>query len=330
MMNTLSLLETLVKIESPSGKEEKLSRFILNYLSKLGYDAFIEHSNVLVSPEKKFIVATHLDTFRVLAPFSFDGKYAYGTGVCDAKASIAAILLALEKINELNFGIAFFYDEENEGRGSKEFCANYNPKMAIVMEPTYLKIANVQHGGLEARIRVRGLAAHGSTPEKGENAIEKSIRMINRLMKIENARVSVQYIKGGNMEYYVIPEEAEMRIEFTFKPNVKAESILREIKRMCSNAELELTVKEMHNGFVSDKVTKLLANALQKSGLEIRFFEMPSWTDAINLHYLAGCDAVTFGPGELHLCHTKNERIKLKDIDLAAKVLVALNDLLEN
>jgi len=329
-MDVLSLLKTLVKIESPSGKERDLAEFILNYLSELGYDAFIECSNVLVSPEKEFLIATHLDTFRVLAQFSFDGEYAYGTGVCDAKASIAAILLALERINKPNFGIVFFYDEENEGRGSKEFCAKYSPKMAVVMEPTYLKIANVQQGGLEVRIKVRGSAAHGATPEKGENAIEKSIDIINRLMKIGEVKASVQYIKGGNMEYYVIPEETEMRIEFTFKPNVKARNILKKIEKICSNAGLDFMVKEMHDGFVSGGVAKLLENALQKSGLDIRFFEMPSWTDAVNLHYYAECDTVIFGPGELHLCHTRNERIRLKDIDLATKVLVALNDLLKH
>ncbi len=328
-MDTLSLLETLVKIESPSGKERELAKFILNYLSELGHDAFIEYENVLVSPEKEFIIATHLDTFRVLVPFSFNGKYAYGTGVCDAKASIATILLALERINEPNFGIALFCDEENEGRGSKEFCAKYNPKMAVVMEPTYLKIANVQHGGLEARIKVKGLAAHGATPEKGENAIEKCIEIINKLRKMKNAKVSVQYIRGGNMEYYVVPEETEMRIEFTFKPEVKAENILKKVKEICSDAELEFIVKEMHDGFISGEVVKLLENALHKSGLEAKFFEMPSWTDAVNLHHYTKCDAAIFGPGELHLCHTRNERIKLEDIDLATKVLVSLNNLLK-
>lgn len=327
-MNTLQLLKALAKIESPSGKEGNLAEFVLNHLSELGYDAFIESLNVLVLPEKEFIVATHLDTFKVLSSFRFDGEYAYGTGVCDAKASIAAILLALEKINKPNFGIVLFYDEENEGRGSKEFCAKYNPKMAVIMEPTYLRIANVQYGGLEARIKVKGLAAHGATQEKGENAIEKGIEIINKLMEIRDVNVSVQYIRGGNMEYYVIPEEVEMRIEFTFRPNVRAENILRKVREVCSNFRSELMVKEMHDGFVSGSVTKLLENALRKSKLEIRFFEMPSWTDAVNLHHYARCDAVIFGPGELHLCHTKNERIKIEDIDSAAEVLVALNDLI--
>ncbi len=326
-MDTLSILKALVEIESPSGKEEKLARYILAYLKELGYDAFMDELNVLLSPEKEFIVATHLDTFRVLAPFSFDGEYAYGTGVCDAKASITAILLALERIERLNFGVALFYDEEEGGKGSENFCKKYKPKKAVVMEPTNLTIANVQHGGLEARIRVRGVAAHGANPEKGENAIEKCIKMIEKFKELKDVTVSVQFIKGGSEEDYVIPENCEMRVEFMFKPHVKAEEVLANVKQICSN-RTELTVKEIYNGFISRETANLLRQAMEKAGLKTVFSEMPSWNDAVNLHYLAGCDTVSFGPGELYPCHTRNERVRLKDIESAAEVLIALNSLL--
>ena len=326
-MDTLSILKALVGIESPSGKEEKLARYVLAYLRELGYDAFIEDLNVLLSPEKDFIVTTHLDTFRVLAPFHFDGEYAYGTGVCDAKASITAILLALERIETLNFGVALFYDEEEGGKGSENFCRRYKPKKALVMEPTNLTIANVQYGGLELRMKVKGLAAHGANPEKGENAIEKCIEMINELKKLKDAVASVQFINGGNEEDYVVPDICEMRVEFLFKPDVRAERIMEKIREICSD-RTELTVKEIYDGFISGDVAKLVEQAVKEAGLKVIFSEMPSWSDAVNLHYLANCDTVSFGPGQLHLCHTRNEHVRLRDIELAANVLIALNSLL--
>ena len=328
LMDTLSILRALAEIESPSGKEEEIAGFLLEYLRDLGYDAFMEQSNVLIFPERKFIVSTHMDTVKVLTPFSFDGEYAYGTEVCDAKASIVAILLDLEMSDELNFGVAFFHDEEGEGRGSKEFCMKHSPKMAVVMEPTCLTIANIHYGGLEVRVRAKGLPVHGSIPERGENAVEKCIEKANRLMEIREAKVSVQYIGGGNMEHYAIPDECEMRLEFIFKPNVKSSDILRRVSEICSDG-LELTVKEIHDGFVSGSVVRLLEEALRRTGLEIKFSEMPSLTDAIELHHHVGCNAVVFGPSELNLCHTRNERVKPRDIELAAKVLAVLNDLLE-
>ena len=56
---------------------------------------------------------------------------------------------------------------------------------------------------------------------------------------------------------------------------------------------------------------------------------MRSWTDAINFRE-AGWDVVVFGPGELHLCHTERERIKIDDILKAKDVLVALNEIIQS
>lgn len=326
-MKVLQILKAITEIESPSGKEEKLANYILSYLNDLGHDAFMEDLNVLLHPEKDFIVATHLDTFRVLTPFSFDGKYAYGTGVCDAKASITSIILALEKISKPNFGVVFFYDEEEGGKGSEIFCRKYKPKRALVMEPTNLTIANVQYGGLELIIESRGVATHGATPEKGENPIEKCVKIINRLKELEEAIVSVQFISGGGKNEFVVPSSCEMRVEIMFKPNIKAERILEKVGEICFN-KAKVFVKEIYDGFISGEVTKLVEQAVTLAGLEAKFSEMPSWNDAINLRELANCDTVIFGPGELHLCHTENERVKLKDIETASEALVTLNKLL--
>lgn len=330
-MEALSLLEKLSKIKSYPGEEGEIASFILDYLRSLGYDAFIECSNILVLPERDFIVATHMDTFKAISEFSFDGEYAYGVGVCDAKASITAILLALKEIGpgELNFGVALFCDEEGGGRGSRDFCKTYRPKMAAVMEPTGMAIANVQYGGLELRVKARGVAAHGAVPRMGENAIERCIEALRDLMKIDEAMVSVQYISGGSPEDFVIPEKCEMRVELLFRPDVKAEQVLAKVKGILySKVGIEVDIKEAYDGFVSTGAFRLLERAVSAVGYKAIFSEMPSWTDAVNLHRYAGCDAVIFGPGELHLCHTRNERVRIKDIMLAAGALVALNRLL--
>ncbi len=330
-MDPVHILERLSNIESSSKREDKLASFLINHLKNLGYNSFTEYSNVLLSPEKEFIIATHMDTFKVLSPFSFDGEYAYGTGVCDAKASIAAILLALERIDskELNFGIAFFCDEEDSGSGSENFCRVYKPKMAIIMEPTNMRIANVQYGGLELKVKAKGVSAHGAVPKMGDNAIEKCITAAHSLLtNIKDAIISVQYIKGGDPEDYVVPDECEMRIELFFNPDAKAELVLARVKELFPQNEFEVTVKEAYDGFVSSRASALLEKAMKKLGCQIEFSDMPSWTDAVNLYRYADCDSVIFGPGELHLCHTKYERVRIKDVELAANVLITLNTLL--
>ena len=325
-VETLKLLKTLTEIESPYGKEEKIANYICSYLENLGYTPLMDELNVLLNPEREFLITTHIDTVPILAPFSFNGKYAYGTGVADAKASITAILLALEKINKLNFGVVLFYDEENEGKGSENFIKKYKPKKAVVMEPTNLTIATIHYGGLEIKVTTKGRAAHGSTPEKGINAIEKCLEILNQIKKLKNIKISVQKINGGSNEY-VIPEKCEMRLEFTFKPEIKAEEVLNQVTKICKD-KAQIKVEDIHNGFRNNgNTSKILEEALIKNGIKTSFSEMFSWTDAINLHAV-GCDAVVFGPGELYHCHTSQERVKLKDIEAARDVLITLNNLI--
>lgn len=329
-MNTLSLLEKLANIESPSGKEGELAFFILDYLRKFGYKAFMEGPNVLISPERDFIVTSHMDTFRVLSKFSFDGEYVYGTGVCDAKASIAAILLALGRISpeKLNFGVAFFSDEESEGIGSEEYCKVYKPRMALVMEPTNMSIANLQYGGLEIEIKVMGKAAHGAVPEMGENAIEKCIEAVRRLKDISGVRVSVQHIRGGDPNEFVVPEECETRLEILFKPNLTVEDVLSKVREILCFDDLNLTIKEAYDGFISNSAPRLLEEAMRSIGYKVEYTEMPSWTDAVNLYKMTGCDTAIFGPGELYSCHTRDERVRVRDVNATADILIALNELL--
>ncbi len=324
-MEILKLLKALMDVRSPYGEEEKLAFYILDYLKGLGYPAMLDGLNVLLNPDEKIIIATHLDTVKADYPFRLDSEYAYGTGVCDAKASIAAILSALERIEELNFGVALFYDEENEGKGSEIYCEKYRPEMAIVMEPTDLTVANVQYGGLEVKLSVKGKAVHASTPEAGINAIEKCMGLLNRISRLSDIKVSVQRISGGGGEY-VIPERCEVQLELLFRPEIKAAAILNKLKDICRE-KAEIKVEDIYDGFVSGEAAQLLVKALEKAGCKAVFSEMPSWNDSINLHSI-GCDVAVFGPGELPLCHTREERVKIKDVESAANVLVALNDLL--
>lgn len=306
-MDALFLLEKLASIKSPSGREGEIASFILDFLKKFGYKAFMEGLNVLVSPEKEFIVTSHMDTFKVLSKFSFDGEYAYGSGVCDAKASMAAILLALERISpeRLNFGVVFFSDEEGDERGSEEYCEVYRPRMAVVMEPTNMAIANLQYGGLELRVKAKGRAAHGAFPEMGENAIERCIDALRKLRSMSRVKTSAQYIRGGDPEDFVVPEECEARVEIFFEPCLDVEDVLSKTRGILCSDNLDLMVVDAYNGFVSDRAPKLLDEAMRSLGYKVKHTKMLSWTDAVNLHEMAGCDTAIFGPGELCACHTR-------------------------
>lgn len=330
-MDVLKLLRDLVEIPSPSGKEDRLIDYLMNLLNKIGYDPILVEKegikNIVLNPSAEIWVITHLDTVPIKRGFSFDGVYAYGTGVCDTKGSITAILLTLKEVEELKFGVALLSDEEEGGRGSKIFVESFEPKKAIVMEPTSLKIANVHYGSLEIVAEFRGVSAHGSMPEYGKNAIDLAVDAILRLRDSVKKPVKffVQEIAGGGDEY-AIPDRCSLRIDFVFPPEVSLSELKGYLFEILGDADIRIV--EEDEGFVSNDVASLLEEAVRRAGLRVEYGEMPSWTDAINLRK-AGWDVVVFGPGELCYCHTERERIAIEEIVKARDVLVALNDLID-
>ncbi len=313
------LLKKLVEMHSPSGKEGELKRFVTRYLEELGYDV-IEHEHyVAANPRKRLIVATHLDTVSVKAGFNFDGVYAYGTGVCDAKASIAAMLEAAEF--GVDYTLAFFCDEEEGGKGSKYFAESWKwGEMAIVMEPTNLKIASRHLGSFDLEVTVTGKECHASMPEMGVNAIERCCELLMKLKDVVNATPTK--ISGGSDEY-VVPGSCHIKIDVLLDVGERLNDVLRKLDFIKEYGEFKIL--DAYEGFESGKVAELLAEAIRLCGIEVEYTVMPSWTDAQNLKNRF--DVVVWGPGELHLCHTAEERVKLEDVEKAKKVLLKLNEI---
>ncbi len=313
------LLKELVEIESRSGEEGKIREFISSYLTEIGYEVVEGEYYLATKSKSDLIVATHLDTVPVKRGFSTDGIYAYGTGVCDAKASIAAMLEAAKK--DIPYTLAFFCDEEEGGKGSEEFVNTWKwGKMAIVMEPTNMSIASRHYGSLDLEVEVFGKESHGSTPEMGVNAIERAFELITRLKNI--CIVTPLKIEGGGDEY-VIPSRCRIWFDIQLEPEVKVEEFLRKLEFIKEFGTFK--VEFAYSGFESGEVAEFLEEAVRRTGLEVRHSEMRSWTDALNL--IRRFDSVVWGPGEMHICHTSEERIKLADISKAREVLVELGEM---
>jgi len=317
----IKLLRALVEIESPSKKEEKIKEFVKKYLKDLKYEVAEGEFYIATKSNSDLIVATHLDTIPLKSEFFYDGEYAYGTGVCDAKASITAMLLAAE--NKLNYTLAFFRDEEEEGLGSKEFAKTWEKgKFAIVMEPTDLKIASKHWGSFELIVEIKGKEAHGAFPERGINAIERAFELYRELKKL-NLNINPLKINGGSEEY-IIPYFCKIKFEIFLKPEEKISDYLKKVEIVRNFGEYE--IDHAYEGYISGEVVKYLEEAIKLADLPVYYTEMKSWTDALNLK--DRFDVVVWGPGELETCHTKEEKIKIEDIKKALEILNCLNSLL--
>ncbi|NOZ58118.1 MAG: M20/M25/M40 family metallo-hydrolase [Euryarchaeota archaeon] len=302
-----------------------LAEHIAARMEELGHRAELVEGNLLLNPGAEFWVATHLDTLSVSGEFRVSGGVAFGSGVCDAKAGIAAMLLALEKIEELRLGFALLVEEETSGRGSALVVERFSPRRCVVLEPTSLRIATEQYGGVELSFRVTGRAAHAAVPERGSNAIERAFELLEKLRELP-ARVTPFRIEGGG-DIYAVPESCTLVVDLIFPPGVSLEEVRRRaiaIGRAYGSVEV---VEEEEAFTLEGEASELLEEALRRQGVKPLCGSMPSWCDASNFKK-AGWDVVVFGPGELAPCHTHRERVRLEEVLLTSRVIGELNELL--
>ncbi len=315
-MKLINLLRDLVEINSESRREDEIVGYVTEFLEDLGYSPKVEEKNVknvVLEGKGDLWLVTHLDTTKVLSDFSFDGVYCYGTGVCDAKASVAAILSAVEESDEFVLNVAFLSDEEEGGRGSEHFARRRKGR-AIIMEPTELKIAEAQYGSVEIAVNVEGKPSHGAFPDFGVSAIEKAFELYEKIRNLWSS-FSIQEIRGGD-DSYAIPESCYIRLAFVFPPEISSKDVLDKILKVAESYG-SVEVVEFWDGFYCDDIPELSSLVTEKT-------VMKSWTDAANLK-AEGWKVTIWGPGELEFCHTKYERVKLSEVERAKEIIKRLN-----
>lgn len=112
----------------------------------------------------------------------------FGRGTADMKGSIASLLLALRAIKAtrtapaLDVEVSFTADEETDsvlGAGWLVHHADIAPDYALVLEGGEGRRIGCGHNGVVwLEVTVHGRAAHGSTPERGVNALEHTARLV--------------------------------------------------------------------------------------------------------------------------------------------------------
>src|SRR5262245_26607363 len=118
-----------------------------------------------------------------------DGGRLHGRGACDTKGSVAAMFSALVGLakngpapKETEVVFVGLIDEENAQEGSRVLArSDLKGDLAIVGEPTELKVVTAHKGDMWLKLVTTGKAAHGARPELGKNAVHAMARVINVL-----------------------------------------------------------------------------------------------------------------------------------------------------
>ena len=347
----MSYLEA-VSLSTPTGKERLLAERLEEILKRLGFqvkrqviegDLNARFNLLALRGEPEILIATHIDTVPSWGHVVFKGLevregHVYLRGALDTKGQIAALLTALE-LSKGAVALAFFVDEEKEGKGSETFMKRGMEeyvdlgklKGAVVLEPSQLKLGVNQWGNLELELWSTGEQAHGASL-KGINAVHlllKALRDLEEIAERYGLVFNIGRIEGG-IDPQTIPDVAFAQLDFLFPVELRDryEEIVHEVLASLSREEISYRVISADPPFKGDEhklapLISTLKDIYQKLDLSLELVDYPAWTDAQHLHEL-GIPTVILGAGDLGLAHTRWERVSLNELVSLALILKEL------
>ncbi len=338
----------LVNIASVSGDEAAILTSIADALPE-GLDVADRQDAVLFAMpsarrgDAPLVVLTgHVDTVPPNGNFpgARDGDLIVGRGSADMKGALAVMLETAAWVArhpseiDLDVGLLFFGREELPITQSSLLplfarCpAARTIELAIVMEPTANTIEVGCLGNLNARISVRGTAAHTARPWLGRNAIHSAI---GALMPIAEQRprdvdvdglifrevVSVTSIAGG-IAGNVVPDRVEATINFRYAPTRTPAEAEQRLRELVAFGDAELTViANAPPGPVA--AHNPLVERLRAAG-DLAIGPKQAWTPVAEFAS-AHVDAINFGPGDPQYAHRDDERVDTSALVRSFEVL---------
>lgn len=369
MTSAATLLQELIALPSvnpaflPEGDaragEKRVADFLAATAAKAGLDIEFqpvhpERSNLLarLSPtgevKQRIVLAPHTDTVggpeldKLLKPTVKKGRL-YGRGACDTKGCIAAMLTALislaqsaQRPKKTEIVFAGLVDEENGQSGSRALAkSGYRANLAIVGEPTLLKVVTAHKGDLWLRLETHGKSAHGARPELGDNAVHTMARLVH-LLETTYARdlrrrhhsllghgtINTGTIHGG-LQANIVPDHCAIVIDRRTIPGETESSVRAELKTFFRKHKIAATIDDtkgvaclpLETDPALPLVQQFLRCANQSKPAGVRFF-----CDASVLAQ-GGIPSIVFGPGDIAQAHTAEEWISLTSLERGTRML---------
>ncbi|KAK3487084.1 hypothetical protein B0T13DRAFT_115413 [Neurospora crassa] len=379
--NLLSLHKSLIEIPSISRTEQEVGKFLLDYLrNNLGYVAkaqFLEsdktshgsdgddHSqgrfNVLAWPSShnlsspRVLVTSHIDVVPPFIPYHINtpggsdqvtsDTFISGRGSVDAKASVAAQIVAVEElirakeVDPADLMLLFVVGEEISGDGMKAFSAAYNdqddadksnnnnkkelPRLhfnaAIYGEPTENKLSCGHKGHAGGLLKAQGIAGHSGYPWLFKSATEVLVKALAKIISADlgsserygNTTVNIGTIAGG-VAANVIPKEAQAKLAIRVaagNQTTGADIVREAVDQILKETDAEAFTMEWNGGYGPVECNcdvDGFETMVASYGTDVPNFE------GDHVSYL-------YGPGSILVAHGDDEGLKVGDLETAVE-----------
>ena len=286
-----------------------------------------------------------------------EGQF-FGRGTCDMKGFIAASLALAESLNpaclDRPLHFAFTHDEETGCLGAQDLVRDLAeqgivPDIAIIGEPTEMRIIEGHKGCYEYTTRFTGLEGHGSAPDLGVNAAEYAVRYVGRLMDLRSdlvartpqgsrfeppyTTINIGRVAGG-VAHNVIVGKAEVDWEMRPVQVSDADFVKDAMRRFCETQLLpqmrrvhpDASITTTAIGEVAglqpmeqNEARTLVAELTGANGADTVAFG----TEA-GLFQALGSHVVVCGPGSIRQAHKPDEFLARDQLALCCSMLTRL------
>ena len=370
-MDHVALLGQLVAIDSVNpdlvagaAGEHEIAGFVATWLDDQGLqvaveDAAPERPNVIGvvrgrGDGRSLIINAHMDTVGAGAmaePFvpRVEAGRLYGRGAYDMKGSLAAAMIACAALAQDppagDVILTAVCDEEYASIGTSAVLRNWRADAAIVTEPTGLDVCIAHKGFIWFEVDSAGVAAHGSKPELGVDAIAKMGRVLTGLEALDQSlcarprhpllgsgSIHASLISGGQ-ELSTYPERCSLSIERRTVPGetpadaeAQLQGVIDRASRSDPRAAFTLRTTLVRDSFEispEQEIVQLICTRVaQETGTAPRLYGDTPWFDAA-LISAAGIPTVILGPGGGG-AHAAIEWSKLDEVSACARILEAV------
>ncbi len=365
----LDLTMELVRCKSVTPEDAGCLNILTKHMNQMGFSVKDLSSEGITNiwathgtGNPLFIFAGHTDVVPPgpleewqYPPFepTIEGKYLYGRGTADMKASLAAMIFAAKRFinaQPTHEGtLAFLLTSDEEGpavNGTRHVIEeltkeNIIPDFCVVGEPSSSKILGDtvrigRRGSLNAKITVNGTQGHVAYPELAANPIHEFAPALEALVGLdldkgnENfpaSSIQISNIKAGTGASNVIPGylSAEFNIRFSTEQNAQLiqDTITALIQDYQQDFEIEWSLSG--NPFLTPKgmLRKIVSQSIEMITGQVPEESTSGGTSDGRFIAPTGCEVVEIGPVNRTI-HKVNERIAVNDLGPLSEIYEAI------
>lgn len=329
----LELIKNLISINSVSGNEGRILRFIENKFLMNGVKFKRVHVSkgrwdlLAIKKGKKpgILFCGHCDTVPAeKIRFKVKNGLIIGNGSSDMKSALAVMIdNFINTNNNVSNGLLITVGEEKgdfdgirKAVSDKSLTKKF--KFAILGEPTGLEVKEEQFGLAGINVEVKGVQRHTCEFDEGIHPANVLVNILGGLVSEFKKRgkcsiAAVNVLESGVKEN-IIPDRAIAKIDIRVSPEDSLKGIKKFLNKHLNKPEVKWEKRKWVEPIKKDKNNKVVRELKMLSGKKgsgvFKAFSEMHFLDKI------GIKTVCFGPGILSQAHKKDECVPLKSIEM--------------